>query len=243
MAALVMLFSALVRSCPSSTKVRCPPPPRLRTARSIVNAFPLTVPRSTTRADLHASFTTSALVRPFPPPPSARASERPVSAHRGAITRVVLPLPLLSDAASSALRPTTSRRLRSASGYVVLSLKGPYPSILTESNTMFVLPRARAASPAGSCCSIASPSATACGSRPWASTYCWNSCRGAISSASCIRGAPAAGGTTTVTSTPASRRACTSVARLSRVSSAIVHFSLSPGFSPARAGLPAPTAE
>ena len=55
---------------------------------------------------------------------SARASERPVSAHRGAMTSADLPAPLESAAASSSLHPVTQRRLRPASGYAVASLRG-----------------------------------------------------------------------------------------------------------------------
>jgi hypothetical protein len=47
---------------------------------------------------------------------SERASERPVSAHRGAMTRADLPAPLESAAVSSSLHPVTQRRLRLASG-------------------------------------------------------------------------------------------------------------------------------
>ena len=57
-------------------------------------------------------------------PTSERASERPVSAHRGAMTSADLPAPLESAAASSSLQPVTQRRLRPASGYAVASLRG-----------------------------------------------------------------------------------------------------------------------
>mmetsp|Transcript_88 Transcript_88/g.152 ORF Transcript_88/g.152 Transcript_88/m.152 type:complete len:202 (-) Transcript_88:1512-2117(-) len=105
-----------VRSWPLRLNESWWPPLPMR--RSIQNGCPLISPSTLTRAvtPLPIRSFTSSLASPFMLLPSGRGSAEPVRAHRGAMTSVLFPAPLLSHELSSKLVAVTRTTPRPFSG-------------------------------------------------------------------------------------------------------------------------------